>query len=57
VERRVITLTPDYSAPSPLWNEAGACLNLTVVGLPTDLTAALLRWQHHFDEHFHLGPG
>ncbi|GAA4159974.1 hypothetical protein GCM10022286_15320 [Gryllotalpicola daejeonensis] len=47
---REIRLFPDYSAPSPLWEDGG--MVPADYDLPTELADALMQWQRYFDSHF-----
>ncbi len=48
-----IRLSPDYSAPSPLWTSSDAADAM----VPEELLARLVRWQQDFDSGYHWETG
>jgi hypothetical protein len=48
-----IRLSPDYSAPSPLWPSSDA----TDALVPKELLGRLIRWQRDFDSNFRWDTG
>jgi hypothetical protein len=48
-----VRLSPDYSAPSPLWPSSDA----TDALVPRALLARLIAWQRHFDSNFRWNAG
>ena len=48
-----IRLSPDYSAPSPLWPSSDA----TDALVPKELLARLIMWQRDFDGNYHWESG
>lgn len=53
----VVRLSPDYSAPSPLWNESPRAVMPADAMVPPALLAELVAWQQDFDENFHWEKG
>lgn len=49
----VVTLSPDYGAPSPLWPLSDE----TDALVPPELLRSLLSWQRDFDANFHHENG
>ncbi|WP_432577362.1 hypothetical protein [Kineococcus esterisolvens] len=48
-----LTLSSDYAAETPLWDENGTLLgDLSVLGISEHLQQALIRWQQNFERHF-----
>jgi len=49
----VVTLTPDYGTPSPLWADSPDTLDL----VPEALTARLIAWEQDFEANFRWDTG
>lgn len=53
----VIRLSPDYSAPLPLWGEGFGCIPWQVTKFPPQLLDRLAAWQEDFDDNHHYQTG
>ena len=55
-EPGVLRLSPDYSAPSPVWSDHG-CVGLGDLGISPALATRLDAWNELFQEHFRYDSG
>jgi hypothetical protein len=54
---RVIRLSPDYSAPLPLWGEGFGNIDWRFTKFPPELLDRLAAWQQDFDDTYHYQTG
>jgi hypothetical protein len=54
---RVIRLSPDYSAPLPLWGEGFGNIDWRFTKFPPELLDRLAAWQQDFDGNYHYQAG
>jgi hypothetical protein len=54
---RIVRLSPDYSAPLPLWGEGFGSIDWRFTKFPPELLDRLAAWQQEFDAHFHWDRG
>jgi hypothetical protein len=53
----VIQLSPDYSAPLPLWGGGFGNIDWRFTKFPPELLDRLAAWQHDFDDNYHYQTG
>jgi hypothetical protein len=54
---RVIRLSPDYSAPLPLWGAGFGNIAWQFTKFPPELLDRLAAWQRDFDDNYHYRAG